>query len=990
MKTLSLGIAISLLGAGSTAAAFGTVEQRVNSLGHTLDKLKLRQKTALENMDREWVWGGESIKKYAGQVEKLDARIEKLAARQSRLRSLGEQHAANRADLNSRFGDLLGAYAIGHTLAMPVHAFTEQEAAITNLQVAMMRADGTVSPVFDRIKKQIVELGNQLPGTTADYANLATTMTSLGIPADKLVGNALTAAGYLRVALNMSSEAAGETVVKLREAYNLTDDDLAKTADITQRAKFAFGMKPEDLRVAASYESAQLNTLHLTGADNMRKVLVMQGMANLKGLEGSSFGTNFSMMLTRLASGPLLIEQARRGMKKEAQKAMEEAGIEFNFFDAKGKFKGLEAMVAELGKLQIIREKLGEKTALEVAQGMFGTEASRPAMILAEYGSQGFADAQKRFDEQANLNDRMEKLLATTKNTWEAFTGSLENFAAAAAGPAVSALKPLVNWLNDATGALTEFTEKHPAAAKWLGLLAGGALAATAGFLGFGVVLAFGRYALTGLQIIPGVGTALSWLGGTARRAVAGGFNVAASAATGLWRTLAAGNIMERVTFGASGLGRALAGGLVNGFRAAAVGARMLGVTLLTTPVGWIGLAIAGAALLIWKYWAPIKGFFAGLWSGLKAGFAPVMQALSPAFDSLRLAFGNVMKALEPLMPMLKIVFLPVLLPLKLVASGVRLLWGWLRTLFTQVEDTGGAARNMGERFGKGIAGALLWAGKLLAKFLELPARLMQIGADAIGALGRGLMSMAGVARTAAQGIWNTVNSAFSGGIGGVSRLIINWSPLGLFYKAFAGVLSWFGVDLPRSFTDFGEHLITGLVDGIKAKLTAAKDTIVSFGQNIKGWFSSVLDIHSPSRVFMGFGENIGQGLEIGMARMLPIIQGAASKLAGVTIAGMAAVSSPVFAADVHAANQALPRVDSRMAAGSADAPAVRAAAASAPVAESAGGNMTIHFAPNITISGRGDASGVESQVSQAMQMSVRELEQMLRRVQAEQQRRAF
>ncbi|HGX5929027.1 TPA: phage tail tape measure protein, partial [Escherichia coli] len=65
---------------------------------------------------------------------------------------------------------------------------------------------------------------------------------------------------------------------------------------------------------------------------------------------------------------------------------------------------------------------------------------------------------------------------------------------------------------------------------------------------------------------------------------------------------------------------------------------------------------------------------------------------------------------------------------------------------------------------------------------------------------------------------WEEVKTAFNGGVLGVSKLILNWSPLGLFYKAFAGVMKWFNIDLPGQFTEFGGHLIDGLVNGIKNK----------------------------------------------------------------------------------------------------------------------------------------------------------------------------
>lgn len=72
-------------------------------------------------------------------------------------------------------------------------------------------------------------------------------------------------------------------------------------------------------------------------------------------------------------------------------------------------------------------------------------------------------------------------------------------------------------------------------------------------------------------------------------------------------------------------------------------------------------------------------------------------------------------------------------------------------------------------------------------------------------------------------GIWNTVKTAFNGGITGVSALIINWSPIGLFYAAFAKVLSWFGVDLPAKFTGFGAMILTGLKTGLCQKSVRSK-----------------------------------------------------------------------------------------------------------------------------------------------------------------------
>ena len=246
-------------------------------------------------------------------------------------------------------------------------------------------------------------------------------------------------------------------------------------------------------------------------------------------------------------------------------------------------------------------------------------------------------------------------------------------------------------------------------------------------------------------------------------------------------------------------------------------------------------------------------------------------------------------------------------------------------------------------------------------------------------------------------GLWSEVKTAFAGGIGGVTKLILNWSPLGLFYRAFAGVMKYFGIDMPQSFADFGANLIGGLVGGIKARIGAAKDTIVSFGKDVKGWFADTLGIKSPSRVFMGFGDNVAQGLGIGIDRSA----GQASRAASGMASDAAAVAKDTivrFGKDVkglgigidRSAGQAS-RATSGMASDTADTThhIVRGSSGSGGNSAPGTGGMTIHFSPQITVQGSA-AEGVKGQVQQALQISLHELEKMMTRVMEQRSRRSY
>lgn len=142
-------------------------------------------------------------------------------------------------------------------------------------------------------------------------------------------------------------------------------------------------------------------------------------------------------------------------------------------------------------------------------------------------------------------------------------------------------------------------------------------------------------------------------------------------------------------------------------------------------------------------------------------------------------------------------------------------------------------------------------------------------------------------------GIWNTIKTAFNGGITGISALIINWSPIGLFYSAFAKVLSWFGIDLPAKFTGFGAMILEGLKNGILSKVNAVKDAITGAVSGVIDKARGILGIHSPSRVFMGIGGYTMQGMANGIANAngLPI---AATSTATQGVVNTAAQTKPV------------------------------------------------------------------------------------------------
>ena len=101
-------------------------------------------------------------------------------------------------------------------------------------------------------------------------------------------------------------------------------------------------------------------------------------------------------------------------------------------------------------------------------------------------------------------------------------------------------------------------------------------------------------------------------------------------------------------------------------------------------------------------------------------------------------------------------------------------------------------------------------------------------------------------------GIINVITAFFSYGSGVIQAVV------GLAQSMIDAFLS-------MDWLQLGQQIVQGLIDGIKGLASGAVDAILGVGDGIVAGLKNVLGIHSPSRVFKDIGENLMQGLAIGM-----------------------------------------------------------------------------------------------------------------------------
>ncbi|EHX48569.1 phage tail tape measure protein, TP901 family, core region [Escherichia coli DEC13A] len=401
--------------------------------------------------------------------------------------------------------------------------------------------------------------------------------------------------------------------------FNLTADQMDRVGDTLTAA---FTRTNTDLRALGE-------TMKYTGpvaaklGISLEEAAAMAGMLANNGLRGSDAGTAMRASLSRLASPP-----------KAAADALKELGV--SVADARGKMRPMEDVLLDLYKAT---QKYGQVDQVSFFKDIAGEEAFVGLQTLvAAAGSGELQKLTRELQGARGEADRVAKVMADNldgdlKNLDSAWEGLRIRISDLVDGP----LRSVTQWLTRVLEKITSLAQAHPVLTRQL-LIASGALlamTATIGSLSLVIGVLYGKLATLRL-----------------------GFDIL-TRSMNVIRVLPA--LWGMVTGSVSLLG-------------GAIGA-------LFSPVSLIVAALAGAAVLIWKYWDPIRAFFAGVFSG-------IMERLNPLRETFE-RFGPVFDA---------------------IGSGISQVFNWFKSLLSPMEsskETLDKCTSAGEIFGNVLGGAL-------------------------------------------------------------------------------------------------------------------------------------------------------------------------------------------------------------------------------------------------------------------------------------------
>lgn len=367
-----------------------------------------------------------------------------------------------------------GGLAAGLTLSLKSYA--DQENAATGLKVAMMDANGEVGKSFQDINKLAIGLGNQLPGTTADFQNMMQMLVRQGIPAENILGGVGKATAYLAVQLKKTPEAAAEFAAKMQDATGTASEDMMGLFDTIQKA-FYLGVDDTNMLSFFTKTSSVLKMVNKDGLQAAQSLAPISVMMDQMGMNGESAGN----ALRKVIQSGLSVKKIRDVNKIMARQKL---GVQLDFTDGKGSFGGLDNMFRQLAKLR----KLTDVKRTGVLKAIFGDDAETLQVVnaLIDKGKDGYDQNQQKMNKQASLNKRVQAQLGTLSNLWEAMTGTATNGLAAIGGAFSGDAKNITQWLGELGEKFTKFADENPRVIRGVVGLAAGLAILKLGLMGVG------------------------------------------------------------------------------------------------------------------------------------------------------------------------------------------------------------------------------------------------------------------------------------------------------------------------------------------------------------------------------------------------------------------------------------------------------------------------------------------------------------------------
>jgi len=638
--------------------------------------------------------GEKSANKFRTALSKIGLGIKELAGDTDKLRKLRNSfNDIKSAGTKGMFSGMTAAGAVAGLAALA----SNSESRLNDISLPLMRADGTsrLDPFRGDIESQARFTGRSaLDVTDAVAGALAENMSEAAIK-----GGGLKAIMDLSVVNKISERTAGELLAKAGGNFKISDTEFDYIADYMNRAAQAGNTNFESMAGIVSGLGERAKRLGIDGARGLQAVTLLTTQFKMSGMDDSAAASSLDSLMGALPTLGSKVMHSKSYMAGEFKSILSNHGIgdiSKTLFNDKGELRGDDGAEKMFNLAKVFGEISEKVTNTEERLTLFKVlmpGASEEAAMRLSTGGWNSA-AKTIYEDHLNLEDQAAKKREESAQKWMRLTTAVRGLASTIGKQVLPTANKFMDTASKVIGKVTDWTEAHPGLVKVMAVSVGvgGLLLAGVSALAFGI----GLLGNTITSTITGFGTwkgylssAKTWVKGLGTEAAIsnaelkslnvtrlkglyaptaqkmataiplGGVTKNVGKLKGATLSRVAGKAGARIipiaAAGAASIAPAIgtagtaasAGGAVGG-AGTAVGSTLGGITGAMSSIPGLGWAIAGAlalsAILIVKYWEPIKATFEGTLKGLKYGWT---QWASPAIGELKLALWGVWDAIS-------------------------------------------------------------------------------------------------------------------------------------------------------------------------------------------------------------------------------------------------------------------------------------------------------------------------------------------------------
>lgn len=568
-----------------------------------------------------------NTKSATDQIKNQEAALKKLNAKQAAYNQYRGQ-VEKLKDISGK-AQIIGAQATaaGATITAPlaksVSDFMNFEDAMVGVarQVQGLKDNaGNFTPEFDEWKNKIQALSTELPLTTVEIANMIESAARMDIPKDELED-------FVRLNTQMATAFDAVNPDELTENFGKVSKNWNLSIQASKELADSINYLDDN---AISKGDAIIGFMNRLGGISAVAKITDKNVAAL-GSTLMTFGSDESSAANAVSS--TFSRLSRATTMKPVKRGLKALGLDASKIQ-KGMVKDAQGtLMTIIERIKTIPEHLRSAVLTDIVGGNYGDEIIKLVKNTDEWKRQ-IALANDELA-KGSMNREFQTRMKALSSTWGIFKNQLFNLNATIGNALTPTLDNLMKKIGGTVETIRNWIIAHPKLSSNLMIFIGVIGGSLTIFGAFATILSFVLYPVARLFL------GLSKL------------NI----------------LLPKFKSSMASVGGSILRGLLSPLK-------LLGFVFSTT-----GFAIAAAALLIYKFWNPIKAFFGGFWDGLKSGLAPILEKFQPLGTAFSVVVGWIEKAVK-----------------------------WFTDLLSPVQSTKedlDAAVSAGERFGNGMAKAI-------------------------------------------------------------------------------------------------------------------------------------------------------------------------------------------------------------------------------------------------------------------------------------------